>query len=58
VFGACNPRTDIPDLLGLYTDGRLRLDELVTRTYSLDEINQGYEDMRQGNNLRGVLVFD
>ncbi len=58
VFGACNPRTDIPDLLGLYTDGRLRLDELVTRTYSLDDINQGYEDMRRGHTLRGVLVLD
>lgn len=58
LFGACNPRTDIPDLLGLYTDGRLRLDELVTRTYSLDDINQGYEDMRRGANIRGVITFD
>lgn len=55
IFGSCNPRTDIPELLALYAAGRLRIDELVTRTYSLDQINEGYEDMRAGRNLRGVI---
>jgi S-(hydroxymethyl)glutathione dehydrogenase/alcohol dehydrogenase len=58
LFGAGNPRYDIPHLLGLYQAGQLKLDELVTRTYSLDEINQGYQDMRDGKNIRGVIVFD
>jgi S-(hydroxymethyl)glutathione dehydrogenase/alcohol dehydrogenase len=58
IFGSGNPRFDIPNLLSLYRAGQLKLDELVTTTYSLDAINQGYEDMRQGKNLRGVIVFD
>ena len=57
IFGSANPRSDIPKLLGLYRSGKLKLDELVTRTYSLDEINQGYQDMRDGKNIRGVIVY-
>ena len=57
LFGSANPRVDIPRLLGLYADGQLKLDELVTRTYRLDEVNRGYEDMREGRNLRGVIAF-
>jgi NDMA-dependent alcohol dehydrogenase len=58
LFGAGNPRYDIPHLLGLYQSGQLKLDELITQTYSLDQINQGYQDMRDGKNIRGVIVFD
>ena len=36
----------------------LLLDELITKTYPLEEINQGYQDMRDGKNVRGVVVFD
>jgi S-(hydroxymethyl)glutathione dehydrogenase/alcohol dehydrogenase len=57
LFGSANMRSDIPRLLQLYADGQLKLDELVTRTYPLDQINQGYEDMREARNLRGVLTF-
>lgn len=56
LFGSANPRVDIPRLLGLYRSGQLKLDELVTNTYSLDEVNQGYADMRSGRNLRGVIT--
>jgi S-(hydroxymethyl)glutathione dehydrogenase/alcohol dehydrogenase len=45
-------------MLDLYNHGHLKLDELVTRHYSLDEVAQGYEDMHAGKNIRGVLVFD
>jgi NDMA-dependent alcohol dehydrogenase len=58
LFGSGNPRFDIPNLLGLYQSGQLKLDELITQTYSLDQINQGYQDMRDGKNIRGVIVFD
>jgi len=58
IFGSGNPRYDIPKLLGLYQAGQLKLDEMITRTYPLDEINQGYQDMRDGKNIRGVLVYD
>ena len=56
IFGSLNPRHDIPRLLGMYRDGHLKLDELITRRYSLDQINEGYEAMRAGENLRGVVV--
>jgi NDMA-dependent alcohol dehydrogenase len=56
LFGASSPSRDILSLLQLYVDGRLKLDELVTRTYTLDEVNQGYADMHAGKNLRGVII--
>ncbi|MEZ5321810.1 MAG: NDMA-dependent alcohol dehydrogenase [Microthrixaceae bacterium] len=58
LFGSGNPRVDIPALLNLYRDGKLKLDELVTRTYTLDQVNEGYQDMRDGKNIRGVITFD
>src|SRR3954447_16338983 len=58
LFGSGNPRYDIPRLLSLYRDGQLNLDGLVTKTYTLDDINDGYQDMRDGKNIRGVLVYD
>jgi S-(hydroxymethyl)glutathione dehydrogenase/alcohol dehydrogenase len=58
LFGSGNPRADIPKLLGLYREGQLDLDGLVTNTYTLEDVNQGYADMRDGTNIRGVIVFD
>ncbi|HVT64760.1 MAG TPA: NDMA-dependent alcohol dehydrogenase [Mycobacteriales bacterium] len=57
IFGGSNPRRDIPRLLRLYKEGKLKLDELVTTEYKLDEVNQGYEDMRNGKNLRGLIRY-
>jgi S-(hydroxymethyl)glutathione dehydrogenase/alcohol dehydrogenase len=42
----------------MYVDGKLKLDELVTRTYTLETINDGYSDMHAGRNLRGVLIHE
>jgi S-(hydroxymethyl)glutathione dehydrogenase/alcohol dehydrogenase len=58
LFGDCNPLYDIPNLLGLYRAGDLKLDELVTRTYRLDEINQAYQDLADGKNIRGVILHE
>lgn len=58
LFGSANPRKDIPKLLELYTQGQLDLDGLVTRTYPLEGINEGYADMYAGKNIRGVLVYE
>jgi NDMA-dependent alcohol dehydrogenase len=58
LFGSGNPRADIPKLLGLYREGQLDLDGLVTRTYPLEGVNDGYDAMRNGENIRGVLVYD
>lgn len=57
IYGTSNALVEIPKLLNMYRHGQLRLDELVTRTYTLDQINQGYEDMLAGKNIRGVIVF-
>lgn len=57
VFGSTNPRAQIPNLLSMYREGELKLDELITNRYSLDDVNQGYVDMREGKNLRGVIEF-
>jgi NDMA-dependent alcohol dehydrogenase len=56
IFGSLNPRADIPKLLGLYREGQLKLDELITNRYSLSDINLGYQAMRNGENIRGVIV--
>ncbi len=57
VFGSYSPGAGIPELLRMYQQGSLKLDELITKRYRLDDINQGYEDMRAGLNIRGVLDF-
>ncbi len=57
VYGFASPRVQIPELLVLYKRGELKLRELITTTYRLDEINQGYADLEAGKNLRGVVVF-
>jgi NDMA-dependent alcohol dehydrogenase len=56
IFGSLNPRADIPKLLGMYRDGQLKLDELITKRYALDDINEGYRAMRDGENIRGVII--
>jgi alcohol dehydrogenase (nicotinoprotein) len=58
LFGDCNPLYDVPRLLDLYRAGDLKLDELITRKYRLDEVNQAYEDMLDGKNIRGVIVHE
>ncbi len=57
LFGSGNPRADIPKLLDLYRDGQLDLDGLVTREYLLSGVNDGYDDMRAGKNIRGVMKY-
>jgi S-(hydroxymethyl)glutathione dehydrogenase/alcohol dehydrogenase len=50
-------RYDIPKLCELYREGQLDLDGMVTRTYPLEGVNQGYQDLRDANNVRGVLIY-
>lgn len=57
LFGGGNPQFDIPELLSLYRLGRLNLDDMVTREYRLEQINDGYRDMLEGRNIRGVIRF-
>jgi S-(hydroxymethyl)glutathione dehydrogenase/alcohol dehydrogenase len=46
----------IPMILSLWHEGHIKLNELITRTYTLDEINEGYQDLMDGKNIRGVVV--
>jgi S-(hydroxymethyl)glutathione dehydrogenase/alcohol dehydrogenase len=57
MFGMSNPNWDILRQLELYRAGVLKLDELVTKTYTLDQIQQGYQDMHDGKNIRGVINY-
>jgi S-(hydroxymethyl)glutathione dehydrogenase/alcohol dehydrogenase len=56
-FGQCNPAADIPLLLRLYERGQLKLDQLVSRHYPLDDVSAGYADLADGRNARGVIEF-
>lgn len=58
IFGSANPLYDIPRLLSLYKAGDLKLDELITRRYKLEQVNDGYQDMLDGKNIRGVIIYD
>jgi S-(hydroxymethyl)glutathione dehydrogenase/alcohol dehydrogenase len=58
LFGMCNPPSDILRQIDLYRAGKLRLDEMITRRYSLDEINTAVDDLLEGRNIRGVIVHD
>jgi NDMA-dependent alcohol dehydrogenase len=55
LYGMCNAYRDIPRLLRLYEEGRLQVEELITKRYSLDQVNEGYADQRAGTIIRGVL---
>lgn len=56
LFGSANPQYDIVKLLRLYDAGQLKLDELVTTRYTLDQVNEGYQDLRDGKIIRGVIT--
>ena len=58
LYGGMNPRASMPMLLSMYRGGNLKLDELVTRRYRLDQINDAFTDMREGRNIRGIIEFE
>jgi S-(hydroxymethyl)glutathione dehydrogenase/alcohol dehydrogenase len=58
LYGLCNPTVDIPRLLQMYKEGRIKLDELITNTYTIEQVNEAYADMHSGKNIRGVLIHE
>jgi alcohol dehydrogenase (nicotinoprotein) len=56
--GGSNPIYEMPRLLDLYRGGQLKLDEIITRRYALEEVNDGYRDMLAGKNMRGVIIHE
>jgi S-(hydroxymethyl)glutathione dehydrogenase/alcohol dehydrogenase len=57
VFGSQSPRVQVPNLLNLYENGQLKIDELISQEYTLDQVQQGYEDQAAGTIIRGVVKF-
>jgi S-(hydroxymethyl)glutathione dehydrogenase/alcohol dehydrogenase len=57
IFGHGNPQFDIPMLLSMYQARKLNLDDMITREYRLEEINEGYHDMLAGRNIRGIIRY-
>jgi len=58
LMGSNQFRTDMPNMIRMYLDGRLKLDEMVSARLTLDQINDGYDAMRRGEVTRQVIVFD
>ena len=58
LHGSARPRTDFVWILDLYRQGKIKLDELVSRYRPLDEINEAFDDLKQGKVARTVLVFE
>ncbi|BCO18825.1 alcohol dehydrogenase [Alteromonas sp. KC3] len=57
LYGMCNPERDFAKLLKLYEAGNLKLDELVTKTYTIDEIHTGFDDLLNGRIAKGVVMM-
>lgn len=58
LYGKCNPQTDFPKIINHYKKGEIMLDEMITRTYPLDDLQQAFDDMLSGKNAKGVIVFE
>lgn len=58
MYGSIDPRRQFPVLLDLYRSGQLMLDELISRRFRLEEINEAYDELLKGGFKRGVLDFD
>ncbi|MDE0041531.1 MAG: alcohol dehydrogenase, partial [Candidatus Poribacteria bacterium] len=56
-YGSSRSRYDMPRLLGLYRAGVLKLDELITQTYRLEEVNEAFDDMLEGKVARGMILL-
>lgn len=58
LYGKCNPQTDFPKIINHYKNGEIMLDEMITRTYPLGNLQQAFDDMLSGKNAKGVIVFE
>jgi S-(hydroxymethyl)glutathione dehydrogenase/alcohol dehydrogenase len=58
LYGKCKPQIDFPKIVELYESGDMLLEEMITRTYSLNNLDKAFDDMLAGRNAKGVIVFD
>ncbi len=57
LYGSCRPGLDVPRLIGLYQAGRLKLDELISRAYPIEQINEAFDALRRGEVARSIIRF-
>ena len=58
LYGKRRPQIDFPNIIDLYESGQIRLEEMITRTYSLNELNEAFNDLLAGRNAKGVIQFE
>ena len=58
LYGQCQPQVDFPKIMNLYKNGDLKLDEMITREYRLDELETAFYDLLKGRNAKSVIIFD
>jgi S-(hydroxymethyl)glutathione dehydrogenase/alcohol dehydrogenase len=56
-FGGARGRTDVPKIVDWYMDGRINIDDLITHTMALDEINSAFDLMHEGESIRSVVLY-
>jgi len=56
-FGGARGRTDVPKIVDWYMDGKINIDDLITHTMPLDDINKGFDLMHKGESIRGVVTY-
>ncbi|WP_034040836.1 Zn-dependent alcohol dehydrogenase [Wocania ichthyoenteri] len=58
LYGQCKPQTDFPKIIEYYKQGKLMLDDMVSKTYSIDQLQDAFDDMESGKTAKGVIVFN
>jgi len=56
-FGGARGRTDVPKIVDWYMDGKINIDDLITHTMPLQDINKGFELMKKGESIRSVVIY-
>jgi S-(hydroxymethyl)glutathione dehydrogenase / alcohol dehydrogenase len=56
-FGGAKGRTDVPKIVDWYMNGKINIDDLITHTLSLDQINDGFDLMHRGESIRSVVIY-
>jgi Zn-dependent alcohol dehydrogenase len=58
LYGKCKPQIDFPKIVELYETGDMLLEEMITRTYKLTDLDKAFDDMLKGRNAKGVIIFE
>jgi S-(hydroxymethyl)glutathione dehydrogenase/alcohol dehydrogenase len=57
LYGSCRPKLDAPKIVDLYKAGKLKLDELISREYPIEQINDAFDALRRGEVARSIVRF-